>query len=98
MNFELYTCCIQFIQEDLFNINGGITGSPTSYTVHTLNLVSGTSFNSTVRLSSCEEGSGCPIELPNCSQSAIINISVSAANILGEGPRSNPFMIGKIPG
>jgi hypothetical protein len=83
----------------LFNISGNISGSPTSYFAHVSNPVSGRSFNSTIELyqSSCEETSGCLIELPDssyCSQSNIIDIAISAANILGEGPPSN-FTIGK---
>ena len=56
-----------------------------------------TSFNSTVSMASCEEGSECPVELPSgsyCPQSTAINVIISAANKLGEGPRSSPFMIG----
>ena len=85
-----------FKNKHLFYISGNISGSPISYTAHAFNLISGTSFNSTVGLSSCKEGIGCPIELPStyCSQSTIISVTISAANILGEGPRSNPFMIG----
>ena len=98
MNFELHTCCIQFIQDDLFYIGGSVTGSPINYRAHTFNPVSGIYFNITVRSSSCVEGNGCPIELPAtyCSQSTIFNITISAANKLGEGPHSNPFMIGKL--
>lgn len=59
---------IQFIQEDFFNISGNISGSPTTFSAHVSNLVNGSSFNSTVGLSSqCEEDSGCPIDLPNSS-------------------------------
>jgi hypothetical protein len=87
-----------FIQEDYFNISDGIPGSPTSYTahMHVSNVTSSTSFNSP-GLSSCEEGSGCPVEIPKsfyCTQSTIITVTISAANTLGSGPRSNPFMIG----
>ena len=86
------------IQEDLFYISADISGSPTSYMAHTSNFVNGTSFNFTVSLSSREGGSGCPIELPSsyCSQSTTINVSVSAANKLGKGPPSDPFMIGMV--
>ena len=89
------------MQEDFFTINGNISGSPTSYTAHASDFISGISFNSTIDLSSCEEGSGCPIELSNsshCSQSTIINVTISATNKLGEGPgsHSHPFMIGSI--
>ena len=93
------TIIIQFIQEDLFYISGDISGSPTSYIAHASNLVTTTAFNSTVELSSCEEGSGCPIEITDssyCPQSTIINVTISAANRLGEGPRSNPHLIGII--
>ena len=81
------------IQEDLFNISGNISGSPISYTAYGS---SDTSFNSTVTMASCEESSGCPIGLPSsyCSQSTIINITISATNKLGEGPHSHPFIIG----
>ena len=98
MNFELHTCCIQFIQEDSFLISGGISGSPISYTAHAFNYQNNISFNSSVSLSSCEEGNECPIELPSsyCSQSTFIDVTISAGNKLGEGPRSNPFIIGKI--
>ena len=87
------------MQDDFFNISGSISGIPTSYTTHISNPISGSSFNSTIELyqSSCEEASRCLIELPNssyCSQSTIINVAISAANILGEGPPSN-FTIGK---
>ena len=98
MILVMNTCEIKFMQEDHFYISGNISGSPTRYTAHTFNPVSGLSFNSTVGLSSCEEGSGCPVEVPHsvhCSQSTIINVTISAANKLGEGPRSSPFMIGK---
>jgi hypothetical protein len=80
----------------LFFISGGIIGSPVIYTARTLNLISGISFNSAIGLSSCDEDSGCPLKLPNCPQSTIINVTISAVNKLGEGPPSNPFMIGKI--
>ena len=98
MNLELHTCCIQFLQDDLFYISDDITGSPAAYRAHILNLVNGTPFEATVGLSSCKEGSGCPIELPAtyCSQSTTLNITISAANKLGEGPHSNLFMIGKL--
>lgn len=48
-------------------------------------------------MASCEEAGGCSVEVPSfsCPQSAL-NVSISAANKLGEGPRSSPFMIGKI--
>jgi hypothetical protein len=78
----------------LFFISGDIIGSPVSYTARTLNLVSGISFNSTIDLSSCDKDSGYPLNLSNCPQSTIINVTISAANKLGEGPPSNPFMIG----
>ena len=85
------------IQEDLFNISGSISGSPTSYNINASNIFSGTiTFNSTIDLSSCEEDIGCEVQLPSsyCTQSTTINVTISAANILGEGPPSNPFMIG----
>ena len=84
------------MQEDLFNISDGISGSPRSYTAHASNLVSGISFNRSVSLSPCEEDNGCLVELPSfyCPQSTVINVTISAANKLGEGPSSNPFMIG----
>ena len=40
--------------------------------------------------------SGCSVEVPHCSQSTIIDVNISAANKLGEGPHSNPFTIGKV--
>lgn len=84
------------MQEDLFNISDGISGSPTNYIAHASNLVTGISFNSSVSLSSCEEDNGCLVEQPSfyCPQSTVINVTISAANKLGEGPPSNPFMIG----
>ena len=80
----------------MFNISDGISGSIISYTTHVSNVVSGISFNSTISLSSCEEDNGCLVELPTflCPQSTIINVTISAANKLGGGPPSNPFMIG----
>ena len=67
-----------------------------SYTVYGSNFINDTYFNSTVSISSCEEAGGCSIELSSsyCSQLTIINVTISAANKLGEGPHSNPFMIG----
>ena len=87
----------QFIQEDHFYISGNISGSPISYTAYGSNFISGTSFNSTVSMASCEQAGECSIELPftYCPRSTIVNVTISAANKLGEGPRSNPFMIGK---
>ena len=88
---------VLIIQEDLFYISGNISGFPTSYIAHA-SSINGASFNSTVDLFSCEEAGGCPIELPStyCSQSTTINVTISAANKLGEGPPSNPFLIGKL--
>ena len=85
-------------QENDFYISGNISGSPTSYTAYGSRFFTGTSFNSTVNMASCEEGNGCPIELPSsyCPQSTTINVTISATNKLGEGPRSDPFMIGKL--
>ena len=85
----------------MFNISGNISGSPTSYTTRISNPVSGNSFNSTIESchSSCGETSGGIVELPDssyCSQSTIINVAISAANKLGEGPPSN-FMFGNNP-
>ena len=95
------TTIIQFmqLQEDLFTISGNISGSPTSYTTHVSNVVSGSSFDSSVGLSSCEEGSGCPIELSSsnyCPKFTVINVTISAVNKLGEGPHSDPLTIGII--
>lgn len=84
------------MQVDLFTISGNISGSPKSYTVHASNLVSGSSFNSSVGLSSCEEGNGCPIELSYCPQFTVINVTISAVNKLGEGPHSDPSIIGML--
>lgn len=89
----------QFIQEDLFHIGGDISGFPTSYTAHALasNFISSRSFDSTFDLTSCKEDKCCQIELPSsfyCPQSTVISVTISAANRLGEGPHSNPFMIG----
>ena len=88
----------------MFNISGNISGSPISYTVYGANPVSGASFNSTLDLSVTSntheelKSGGHLIELPTsfyCPQSTTINIIISAANKLGEGPPSNPFIIGK---
>jgi hypothetical protein len=91
--------CILIIQDDQFYISTNISGSPISYTTYAFNIISGDSFNSTANLTSCEEASagGCVLLLSAyCSmQSANINVTISAANKLGEGPRSNPFIIGK---
>ena len=93
-----YSCQFIFIQKEFFNISGNISGSPTSYIVHASNLVSDVSFQSSLfDWTSCEDDSGCPIKIPNstyCPQSTIIGVSISTANKLGEGPRSNPFLIG----
>ena len=88
------------IQENLFYISGNVSGSPTSYSAHAFDPVSGVSINnSIIGLSPCKKGSGCPVEFPSsfgCSQSTVLNVTISAANKLGGGPRSNPVMIGKI--
>ena len=81
--------------QDQLYISGNISGSPISYSAYGSNPFNGIFFNFTFDY---EEGSGYPIKLsPSyCSRSAIINITISAANKLGEGPRSSPFIIGKI--
>ena len=86
---------VLIIQEDHFYISSNISGSPISYIAYVSNI-NGTSFNSTVDLFSCKEAGGYPIELLSsyCPQSTTINVTISAANNLGEGPRSSPFMIG----
>ena len=93
-----YDKSLLHIQEDLFNISSSISGSPINYSIkYASNIFSSTvTFNSTVDLSSCKEDIGCEVQLPSsyCSQSTIINVTISATNILGEGPPSNPFTIG----
>lgn len=86
-----------FVQEDLFHIGGDISGSPTGYIVHAFNPVSNSSFESTLDLISCGEGSGCQIEIPGflCPEATTIAITIAAVNKLGVGPYSNPFTIGK---
>ncbi len=78
---------ILFIQDDLFNNSGNVSGSPTTYTIHVSNPVSGSSFDSTL---SCGDSSGCSIEIPSlfCSQSAIINVTIEGANKQGAGLHS----------
>ena len=86
-------------QEDLFQISGGVSGpgSPLSYnTAHVSNLISGSSFNSTINFTSCEK-TGCSIKLPSsfyCPQSTVINVTISAADKQGVGSQ---FIVGKNP-
>ena len=81
-----------------FPVSGGVDGSAISYTLTYDNSVSGATCESaTVSASSCVNGicrHSFTYEQSGCSSPSVgVNVTVSAANILGSGPPSYPIVV-----
>ena len=81
---------INLLLQHQFTYYNGINGSTVSYTVTYINPASGVSCGSaTVPVSSCVNGvcqHSFTYEESACNYSSVINISLSATNVLGRGP------------
>ena len=82
---------MQLTQE--FSIAANISGAVTEYSVY---LNPSSEALDTITMSSCMNDA-CKklIKIPPCVSSMNINVTVTAANVLGEGPSSQPAIIGK---
>ena len=67
------------------------------YNISFFNYTSGDLINTTIISASCENACDYEVDVPSylCSQSVNINITLSATNRFGQGPPSNPTILGK---